>query len=87
MRLGRWERNFGYRCILTCAQIELMQSDLPHTLFLNDKKKKQGKNDDYKYNPDDPAIKKQMEAIRRKKEKMEADGEKVEYTMDELFNR
>lgn len=64
-----------------------MQSDLPHTLFLNDKKKKQGKNDDYKYNPDDPAIKKQMEAIRRKKEKMEADGEKVEYTMDELFNR
>lgn len=87
-RLGRWERNFGYRCILTCAQIEIMQSDLPHTLYLHDRKRKNKKsNGNYTYNPTDPAIKKQMEAIRRKKERMEAEGKKVEYTMEEIFNR
>ena len=65
-----------------------MQSDLPHTLYLRDKKKRKGNNiDNYTFNPDDPAIKKQMEAIRQKKERMEKDGKKVEYTMDELFNR
>ena len=64
-----------------------MQSDLPHTLYLHDKKKKKSAgNDDYKYNPEDPAIRKQKEAIRRRKERMEAEGKQVEYTMDELFN-
>ncbi len=63
-----------------------MQADLPHTLYLRDKKKRVGK-ENYAYDPNDPAIKKQMEAIRRKKEKMEAEGKNVEYTMDELFNR
>ena len=73
---------------MTCAQIELMQSDLPHTLYLHDRKNKRGKvNSNYTYNPEDPAVKKQMEAIRKKKERLEAEGEKVEYTMDELFNR
>ena len=63
-----------------------MQADLPHTLYLRDKKKRKGK-ENYTYDPNDPAIKKQMEAIRRKKERMEANGEDVEYTIDELFNR
>ena len=65
-----------------------MQSDLPHTLYMNDKKKKNKRvKADFKYNPKDPAIRKQMEAIRKRKERMEAEGEKVEYTMDEIFNR
>lgn len=67
-----------------------MQSDLPHTLYLHDRKGKKGgkgRVDDFKYNPDDPAIQKQMEEIRKRKERMEAEGKKVEYTMDEIFNR
>ena len=64
-----------------------MQSDLPHTLYLKDKREKKGGGKEFKYNPEDPAIKKQAEAIRKKKEKMEKGGENVEYTMDELFNR
>ena len=74
---------------MTCAQIELMQADLPHTLYLHDRKKggrKKG-NENYTYNSNDPAIKKQKEAIRRKKERMEANGKKVDYTVDEIFNR
>ena len=73
---------------MTVAQIELMQADLPHTLFKRDKKKEGGKvTDDFKYNPEDPAIAKTMEAIRRRKEKMEREGKDVQYTMDEIFNR
>lgn len=70
-------------------QIEIMQSDLPHTLYLHDKgkKKKNGGSKDYTYNPNDPAIRKQMEANRKMKERQEAEGQKVEYTMDELFER
>ena len=67
-----------------------MQSDLPHTLFKRNKDKNKKKSegmDDFKYNPEDPAIKKQMEAIRKSKERKEAEGEEVEYTMDEIFNR
>lgn len=65
-----------------------MQSDLPHTLYLRDKKKKRkgGANEDFQYNPEDPAIRKQTEAVRRMKERQEAEGKKVEYTMDEIFN-
>lgn len=62
-----------------------MQSDLPHTLYLHDRSGKGGKGN-FEYNPDDPAIKKTMDAIRRKKERMEKDGKEVQYTMDELFN-
>lgn len=66
-----------------------MQSDLPHTLYLREKGKggMKGTKDNYTYNPDDPAVRKQMEAIRRKKERMEQEGKEVEYTMDEIFNR
>lgn len=73
---------------MTVAQIELMQSDLPHTLYLHDKKKggKKG-TDNYKYNPNDPAIAKTLESIRKKKERMEKEGKDVKYTMEEIFNR
>jgi len=64
-----------------------MQTDLPHTLFLHDKKRRKDGGKDFQYNPEDPAIRKQMEAIRKKKERMESEGKRVEYTMDELFNR
>jgi hypothetical protein len=62
-----------------------MQADLPHTLYLHDRSGKGGQGN-FEYNPDDPAIKKTMDAIRRKKERMEKDGKEVQYTMDELFN-
>lgn len=67
-----------------------MQSDLPHTLYLSDRKKgrkRATKKEEFKYNPEDPAIRKQREAIRKAKERQEADGEKVEYTMEEIFDR
>lgn len=63
-----------------------MQSDLPHTLYQRGKRKRKG-NENYTYNPDDPAIKKQLEANRKKKERLESEGKDVEYTMEELFNR
>ena len=65
-----------------------MQADLPHTLYLSDKKrkgKKPGKA--FKFNPTDPAIAKTQEAIRKKRERMGAEGKEVPYTMDELFNK
>jgi hypothetical protein len=66
-----------------------MQADLPHTLYYSDRKKgrRRNGNENYTYNSNDPAIKKQMEAIRRKKERLVAEGKMVDYTMDELFNR
>lgn len=79
--------NYTARCVLTAAQVRLMQSDLPHTLYLRDGNNggKNGKKS-FRYNPEDPAIRLQMEANRRRKERMEMDGEDVEYTMEELFN-
>ena len=66
-----------------------MQTDLPHTLYIRDEERKKagGTKDNYTFNPEDPAVRKQMEAIRKKKERMEAEGKRVEYTMDEIFNR
>jgi len=66
-----------------------MQADLPHTLYLRDRKKGGGKGSggSFKYNPEDPAIAMQAAANRRMKERREKEGGKVEYTMDELFNR
>lgn len=63
-----------------------MQADLPHTLYLRDKKKgkKRKVADNYRYNPADPAIEKTMESIRRRKERMDQESG---YTTDELFNK
>lgn len=80
--------NYTARCVLTVPQIQLMQIDLPHTLYLPDKKQK-GKNPQkaFKFNPTDPAIAKTQESLRRRRERMRADGQEVPYTMDELFNK
>lgn len=83
--------NYTARCVLTVPQMQLMQADLPHTLFKHDRKKgkkKNGdKNENYKYNPNDKAFKLQDEANRRMRERMKADGKEVKYTVDELFNK
>lgn len=67
-----------------------MQADLPHTLY-NRRKERPGNGGGggagYRVDPDDPAIRMQAEAVRRHKERQEAAGKNVEYTMDEIFNQ
>lgn len=67
--------NYGYRCKLNIAQIALMQSDLPHTMYL-----KKG------VRASDPAFEQQRRldeaAARRKRERQEKEG----YTLEEVFN-
>ena len=94
MRLFRWERNFGYRCVLTCAQIELMQSDLPHTLYNFKKDKGEKKphhvptNEELNTVADDEVIRLQEEANRKTLERRAAKerGEIPYESTDELFN-
>lgn len=69
------ERNWGYRCELTLPQIELMQSDLPHTLFLKKKKNI----------VDDDAVRLQMEANKKAEQRRKARQQKEGYTVDEIF--
>lgn len=68
-----------------------MQSDLPHTLYMRDKKKRKGKkrgpDENYIYNPNDRAFQLQEEANRRMRERMQSSGKDVRYTIDELFNK
>lgn len=66
-------RSWGYRCVLTVPQIEIMQGDLPHTLF----SKKKGE----KVVVDEEAIRLQEEANRRAAERRRKDG----YTTEEVF--
>lgn len=82
-RLGRWERNFGYRCVLTCAQIEIMQLDLPHTLYNWDKDQKDKKKNTV---ASDEVIRLQEKANREAKERREAKSRgEIPYTVEELF--
>ena len=67
-------RSWGYRCFLTIPQIELMQSDLPHTLY-NFKKK---------VVVDDEAIRLQEEANKKARARRENQGQR-QYTLDEIF--
>lgn len=85
-RIGKWERNFGYRWILTEAQVQLMQTDLPHTLYLKRDKKTGKAKKEYKFDNNDPAIAMQREANLRKAaiKKAKAEG-KIPYTTEELF--
>lgn len=84
-RLGRWEMNFGYRWILTVPQIEIMQADLPHTLY-----KKTGKDGKPVKNTkaSDEVIRLQEEANRKMLERKAAKerGEIPYESTDELFN-
>ena len=73
-------------------QIEIMRADLPHTLFMYDKKKgnknKKGKpNENYKFNPSDKAVQMQIEANEQMRKRKIAAGKEVQYTMDELFSK
>ena len=81
--------NYTARCVLTVAQMELMQADLPHTLFRREKKKgKKGKpNENYKFKPTDKAIQLQMKANEERRRRRKAEGKDVQYTMDELFSK
>ena len=69
-----------------------MQTDLPHTIYIRDqddggKGKRKGRvKSGFKYNKNDPAIKKQMEAIRKAEERRAAkERGEAPYTVDELF--
>ena len=64
-----------------------MQADLPHTLYLSDRKRKGKKHSrTFRFNENDPAIQRQMEANRRKAERSAAKqrGE-IPYTTEKLF--
>lgn len=72
-------------------QIDLMQIDLPHTLYKpikRGKQKKKGVDDKYRVNPRDKALALQEEANRmaEKRRKAKAEG-KIPYTKEELFTR
>lgn len=70
-------------------QVEIMQTDLPHTLFDHSKKKKGGKGGKRelpKPKKGDAAFKLQQEAYERKLAKIQAKAEgKEPFTTDELF--
>lgn len=62
-----------------------MQADLPHTLYIRNKKNGgKGGADNYKYNPKDPAIAKTEESLRRRKGRM---AQESGITTEELFNK
>ena len=69
-------RNWGYRCELTMPQIELMMSDLPHTLYGKNKGSEAGTT------VTDDIVQKQLEANRKAKERREKKG----LTLNELFS-
>lgn len=81
--------NYTARCVLTVPQIQLMQADLPHTLYLGrDKKKKGGAKKPFKFNKKDPAIAMQEEANRKAAQRRAAKARgEIPYTMDELFKK
>ena len=75
-------RNWGYRCVLTLPQIELMQSDLPHTLY-DFKKKSDAKGATFSRADLDEAERLNMAAMQKRKKRQQEEG----YTIDEIFNR
>jgi len=75
--------NYTARCVLTVPQIQIMQSDLPHTLYF--KTDKDGKVKQ-KVNKGDAAFAKQEEANRRAAERRRMRGE-IPYTMEEIFRQ
>lgn len=66
--------------VLSRAKKQIMQSDLPHTLY--DYKEKVG---DKSYNPNDKAFELQAEADRKAEARRRARQEKEGYTLDEVF--
>ena len=81
--------NYTARCVLSVPQIQLMQADLPHTLYLRDKGKKKKGNplENYKFNPNDRAIALQMEELEKKRAALREKGEQVPFETEELFKK
>ena len=81
--------NYTARCVLTIPQIELMQADLPHTLYkpLSERDgKHSGGVKDWKVNPNDPAFAAQQAAYERAIARRKAQKEgKIPYTTEQLF--
>ena len=77
-------RNWGYRCELTLPQIELMQTDLPHTLYIRKNDKGGGKKNTV---ASDEVIRLQEEANRRMRERKKKQKQEDTYSVDELFRK
>lgn len=67
---------WGYRCVLSVAQIMIMSADVPHTLFLgrdNDRKERKRQEEPFNpykpIDPDDPSIRLNEESLRRARER------------------
>ena len=74
--------------MLTCAQIELMQSDLPHTLMNMDNTGKGAPGTAPRVRADDPAFELQQKAVEKALARRRAKAEGREpYTVDELFRK
>lgn len=78
-------RNWAYRCVLTLPQIELMQSDLPHTMYNHKKKDKDGNKSVSKADYDE-AVKKNEESLRRSIERRKKRQQEQGYHLNEIFN-
>lgn len=66
---------WGYRCVLSVAQIMIMSADVPHTLFLGRNDEGKGRKEQEPFNPykpvdpDDPSIRFNEESLRRARER------------------
>ena len=76
-------RNWGYRCVLTLPQIELMQSDLPHTLYIRKEKKEKKVCSQADI---DEATRLNAESLKRSRERRRKRQQEQGYTIDEIFN-
>ena len=79
--------NYTARCVLTIPQMQIMESDLPHTLFK--KTKVAGGNGAVapKVRADDPAFELQQKAVEKALARRRAKAEGREpYTIDELLS-
>lgn len=75
-------RNWEYRCVLTLPQIELMQSDLPHTLYNH--KDKDGNPSVNKADYDE-AVRANEESLKRSIERRRKRQQEQGYTTEEIF--
>ena len=71
--------------MLTLPQIEIMQSDLPHTLYPHKGKKKDGHESVSKADYDE-AQRANQESLKRSIERRKKRQQEQGYTRDEIFN-
>lgn len=72
-------RNWSYRCELTLPQIDLMMSDLPHTLYKKRKTKET-------VTEDDEATRLNEESLRKAMERRERESKEQSYTIEQIFD-